>query len=338
MRPIIALGIFLLGLNGAAPEPEYSSLNAESFHFAKGTPVPSLVAIESSMGKGDREIVSTLRPTLSIRENRVLASLETPLSDSGITDDDANTAPAVSVDDLCQALLTSAQDNDLPVPFFANLLWQESGLRDDVISSKGAMGIAQFMPEVAAEKGLNDPFDPLQAIPASARLLRELRLQFGNLGFVAAAYNAGAHRVSQWLEHRRKLPRETRGYVANITGRSVDQWRTTPPDDEALKFVRRLPCRDLPAFADLEQQLQQAQAERAQLEPAQAAHTSSQRARAWQKLAHAKHRSHQRAAERKGPHPQARHEAARTAAHNDRGSKHQAEHNQRPPREKRKAA
>ncbi len=108
----------------------------------------------------------------------------------------------LSLNDLCNALYTSAQDNDLPVPFFANLIWQESRLRDDAVSRKGALGIAQFMPETAAETGLDNPFDPLQAIPASARFLRELRLEFGNLGFVAAAYNAGAHRVVEWLEHR----------------------------------------------------------------------------------------------------------------------------------------
>ena len=106
----------------------------------------------------------------------------------------------ISLGELCNALLTSAQDNDLPVPFFANLIWQESGLQKDAVSAKGAMGIAQFMPETAAESGLGDPFDPLQAISASARLLRELRGQFGNLGFAAAAYNAGARRVSEWLE------------------------------------------------------------------------------------------------------------------------------------------
>jgi membrane-bound lytic murein transglycosylase MltF len=121
------------------------------------------------------------------------------------------------------------------------------------------MGIAQFMPQTAAESGLGDPFDPLQAISASARLLRGLRGQFGNLGFAAAAYNAGARRVSEWLERRRKLPRETLNYVANVTGRSVEQWQKTPLDEAALRFVRRMPCRDLSAFAELEQaQAQQA--------------------------------------------------------------------------------
>ena len=110
-----------------------------------------------------------------------------------------NVAPhtAHSVSDLCNALYTSAEDNNIPVPFFANLIWQESGLQLDPVSSAGALGIAQFMPKVAAEVGLHDPFDPHQALPASARFLRALRDQFGNLGFVAAAYNAGAHRVAR---------------------------------------------------------------------------------------------------------------------------------------------
>jgi len=171
-------------------------------------------------------------------------------------DDDADETDADvadSLDGLCNALLTSAQENDLPVAFFANLIWQESGLRHDSVSRVGALGIAQFMPSVAVEVGLADPFDPNQAIPASARLLRTLRQHFGNLGYAAAAYNAGSHRVGQWLDHHRALPRETRNYVRRVTGRSVETWRKSPPGDSALTFVRPLPCRDLPAFAGLEQ-------------------------------------------------------------------------------------
>ena len=109
------------------------------------------------------------------------------------------------------------------------------------------------MPEVATETGLANPFDPMQAIPASARFLQKLRLQFGNLGFVAAAYNAGAHRVIEWLEHRASLPHETQVYVVRVTGLSADSWRSMLIDNGALTFVRHLPCRSLPAFADLEQ-------------------------------------------------------------------------------------
>jgi hypothetical protein len=130
---------------------------------------------------------------------------------------------------------------------------------------------------------LANPLDPLQALPASARLLRSLRDQFRNLGFVAAAYNAGARRVVDWLEHGRTLPRETRGYVLNITGRSVDEWRKLPADGASLHFVRRLPCRELPEFADLERAQREAQAEQRanaeQLAKAELGATAEQQAR-----------------------------------------------------------
>ena len=87
-----------------------------------------------------------------------------------------------SPEEICDALTGAARSNDLPAPFFIRLLYQESSFRPHAISSAGALGIAQFMPETAAERGLDNPFDPLQAIPESARLLRDLSKKFGNLG------------------------------------------------------------------------------------------------------------------------------------------------------------
>src|SRR5262245_29608177 len=73
--------------------------------------------------------------------------------------------------EVCDAVAQSAKLNNLPVPFFIRLLHQESGFRPDVVSHAGAQGVAQFMPETASRMKLENPFDPLQAIPASARLL-----------------------------------------------------------------------------------------------------------------------------------------------------------------------
>jgi hypothetical protein len=95
-----------------------------------------------------------------------------------------------------------------------------------VTSGAGAQGIAQFMPGTAAERGLLDPFDPEQAIPASARFLAELSRRFGSLGLAAAAYNAGPARVADWLAGRRAgLPLETQDYVFFVTGQTVDAFR-----------------------------------------------------------------------------------------------------------------
>ncbi len=271
MRAFLTLTILLLGVGSAAPEAEYGSLIGDYLHDSEGDSSPSSIEIESSTGRTDRLAVAGVQASETSQAAPDLDAPIPPLSLAPLSPDSAPVQPIeASLDDLCNALLASAQDNDLPVPFFANLLWQESRLRDDVVSPVGALGIAQFMPQTALESGLDNPFDPLQAIPASARLLRELHQQFGNLGFVAAAYNAGAHRVAEWLERRRALPLETRNYVVLVTGRSAEEWRKTPPGDAALHFVARLPCRDMPAFADLEQaQMQQEQAALKQIQAAQ---------------------------------------------------------------------
>jgi len=126
--------------------------------------------------------------------------------------------------EICDAVAAAAEAYDLPVGFLMRLIWQESGFNTLIVSRAGAQGIAQFMPETAAEMGIGDPFDPTQALPASARFLHELHRQFGNHGLAAAAYNAGAGRVRSWLAKRTKLPNETRNYVFNITGKKPEEW------------------------------------------------------------------------------------------------------------------
>ena len=126
---------------------------------------------------------------------------------------------------ICRVLVDSAEENALPTPLFKRLIWQESRFRPDAVSPVGAKGIAQFMPRTAAERGLKNPFDPFQALPASAAFLRDLVEQFGNFGLAAAAYNGGPGRVSRWLDGKSGLPKETRDYVMQITGRTPEHWK-----------------------------------------------------------------------------------------------------------------
>ena len=149
-----------------------------------------------------------------------------------------------SPEEICNALTEAARSNDLPAPFFIRLLFQESGFRPGVISSAGALGIAQFMPETAADRGLDNPFDPLQAIPESARLLRDLSRRFGNLGLAAAAYNAGPKRVEDWLTKKGKLPQETQHYVKTITGWPADTWTIAQTGSPPVKLPRPAPCQE----------------------------------------------------------------------------------------------
>jgi hypothetical protein len=146
--------------------------------------------------------------------------------------------------EICDSLTTAAQSNNLPVPFFIRLLYQESGFRPGAVSRAGAEGIAQFMPETSQSRGLDNPYDPLQAIEASARLLRELAKQFGNFGLAAAAYNAGPKRIQDWLAKKGKLPQETQGYVKTITGRPAELWTAAEAGSPAVKLQRHAPCQE----------------------------------------------------------------------------------------------
>ena len=149
--------------------------------------------------------------------------------------------------EICDTLIDSAQSNELPIPFFIRLLFQESGFKPDVVSRAGAQGIAQFMPETAATVELANPFDPMQAIAASARLLRNLVRQFGNLGLAAAAYNAGPRRIQDWLARKGKLPDETQHYVKTITGQPAENWKA-PRSPVRLTMCRAMrPARKPPA-------------------------------------------------------------------------------------------
>jgi hypothetical protein len=124
---------------------------------------------------------------------------------------------------VCRLIENAARANRLPVEFVTRLIWRESSFRTHVVSSAGAQGIAQFMPGTAQERGLADPFDPEQAIPKAARLLADLRRQFGSLGAAAAAYNAGPARVAGWLRGEGGLPTVTRSYVRFVTEHTADE-------------------------------------------------------------------------------------------------------------------
>ena len=150
---------------------------------------------------------------------------------------------------ICQMVDGAAEANRLPAVFLTRILWQESRFRTDVISPAGAQGVAQFMPQTAAERGLADPYDPGSAIPQAARLLAELGARFGNLGLAAAAYNAGPARVAKFLSAQSDLPEETRLYVLAVTGRPVEDWAAPRAGLPAVIGASREPC--LSVTADL---------------------------------------------------------------------------------------
>ena len=192
--------------------------------------------------------LALLVPLLSAVGLTEQASTAEP-DESGATQGSQTPSQPVSTDTLCSALAAAAAQNDLPTDFFARLIWQESRFDPLAVSRAGAQGVAQFMPATASRRGLSNPFDPLEAIAESARLLRDLRREFGNLGLAAAAYNAGSGRVHDWLAGRGALPAETTAYVRIVTGYSPGQWTGAGPGIGEMQSQMPVPCREFAALA-----------------------------------------------------------------------------------------
>jgi hypothetical protein len=91
----------------------------------------------------------------------------------------------------------------------------ESDFDHLAISSKGAQGLMQLMPDTARRMGVTNAFDPRQNIFGGVRYLRFLLDLFrGDIALVAAAYNAGENAVTRYGG----VPpyKETRGYVEKV--------------------------------------------------------------------------------------------------------------------------
>jgi soluble lytic murein transglycosylase-like protein len=96
---------------------------------------------------------------------------------------------------------------------------QESGFSSAAISSKGAQGLMQLMPDTAARYGVTNPYDVSQSIMGGTRYLKDLLTMFnGRVDLALAGYNAGEGAV---MKYGNSIPpySETRNYVKLILAR-----------------------------------------------------------------------------------------------------------------------
>lgn len=88
----------------------------------------------------------------------------------------------------------AAQKYGVPVNLFLAQIQLESNWDPNAVSAAGAQGIAQFMPETAAGWGI-DPFNPEQALDASAHYMKNLYEMFGDWNYALAGYNGGPYSI-----------------------------------------------------------------------------------------------------------------------------------------------
>lgn len=116
---------------------------------------------------------------------------------------------------LSHLICKEARGYDLDPLIIDILTRHESGFNPTAVSSAGARGLMQLMPETAASMGVTDIEDPVQNVAAGTRYLVMQIQRFGDLQLALAAYNAGPNAVESYGG----IPpyAETQNYVYNIT-------------------------------------------------------------------------------------------------------------------------
>lgn len=109
----------------------------------------------------------------------------------------------------------AARKHNIPENLFLRLVQQESGWNPKAKSHKGALGLAQLMPDTARALRV-DPMNPQENLEGGARYLRMQFDEFRSWHLALAAYNAGPNAVKR---HGGIPPyKETQNYVRRITG------------------------------------------------------------------------------------------------------------------------
>lgn len=121
-------------------------------------------------------------------------------------------------DEYLQRIITYYSDYYQVDPLLVSLIMeQESGYDPFALSSAGAMGLMQLMPDTAWMLGVEDPWDPEENVEGGVRYFAQQMDRFGRLDLALAAYNAGPGAVEQW-GGMPPYP-ETVEYVSSILGR-----------------------------------------------------------------------------------------------------------------------
>ncbi len=133
-------------------------------------------------------------------------------------------APAIAADTDCDPVPEDqiasmvqeiAQREGLTPELLRAVIEKESSYLPCAVSSAGAQGLMQLMPDTAAGLGVEDAFDPRQNVDGGAKYLKQMLDRYGgNLLLGLAAYNAGPGRADNAGAF--PLPSETANYVSDI--------------------------------------------------------------------------------------------------------------------------
>ena len=141
--------------------------------------------------------------------------VDVPTNEIAHYERDLTFASASSSPTLSELVTTASRRYHLDPDLVNSVIQAESGFNSRAVSSKGAQGLMQLMPQTASQLGVKDRLDPGANVDGGTRYLRAL-LEQNNFDLIKAlaAYDAGPQRVQQY--HGVPPYYETQAYVAKI--------------------------------------------------------------------------------------------------------------------------
>jgi hypothetical protein len=165
---------------------------------------------------GDNKMIEAPRPGKNVQISEVYdtpTAIRRVLPDEGVAGVTAGRGVPAGTP-FADLFTAAGQKYGVDPSLLAAIAKQESGFNPKAVSHAGAQGLMQLMPGTAAGLGVENSFDPTQAVDGAARLMRDLLDRFGRTDLALAAYNAGPGAVLKY-DGIPPYP-ETQNYVRSV--------------------------------------------------------------------------------------------------------------------------
>ena len=189
-----------------------SSSNGDAFDMV-------LVSLLKAISEVNKQNTTTYQYDNSL--NNIVDSLETLNStqntnrvESCNKDEDVNTR-------IDKAISISSKKYGVDENLIRAIIKVESDFNPNCVSSAGAKGLMQLMPENCRDLGVADPFDIEQNIDGGTRHIKEYLDKYnGDVEMALMAYNGGPTRMARRgvksINDIYKMPKETQNYVPKV--------------------------------------------------------------------------------------------------------------------------
>lgn len=184
----------------AAPQSTLSSISGGAYTTEKSSITSFQKVLEEASEKESEKSADGTASTRQMRKaSRTSGTSKASKTSKTVKSEGAGGSTASGTTTLKNIFKRASEKYDISYDFLVSVAKAESDFNTKCVSSAGAKGIMQLMPDECREFHVSDPYDAEQNIMAAAKLLKaHLKKYDGNYTLAAAAYNAGSGAVSKY--------------------------------------------------------------------------------------------------------------------------------------------